>query len=109
MAGHAGRRRLWQLSGQKRTSRVKGQWRPSQGAARICTGLALSLVVLSFRREGNSLLDSPIKVEAGINAEGGTVIEEAAAGTFSLRENGIGLCQREIGKRRREEIAGFGC
>jgi hypothetical protein len=59
--------------------------------------------------KANGFLDRPIKVEAGIDAESGTVIEEAAAGTFGLRENGIGLRQCEIGKRRREEIAGFRC
>ena len=64
-------------------------------------------MVPSLRCEAYGYLDRSIKVEARIDAESRTVIEEAAAGTFRLRENGIGLRECKIGKRRREEMTGF--
>jgi hypothetical protein len=82
--------------------------RPNAGLIHHCGYFdCYSVVVPSLGSQANGFLDCAIKVEAGIDAESGTVVEETAAGTFGLRENGIGLRQCEIGKRRREEIAGF--
>jgi hypothetical protein len=61
-----------------------------------------SIVPASRRSETDGFLRCPVKIEPRIDAEGGTVVEESAAGPFGLGENGIGLRKRQVGESRRQ-------
>ena len=45
-------------------------------------------------REQFRPLPRRIEIEAGIDAEGGAIVEKAPAGTFGFRQNLVGLLQR---------------
>src|ERR1700743_637644 len=65
-------------------------------------------MLLVFWCEADGLLAGAIKVETGIDPEGRTIIQESAARAFGLGEDVVGLIEREIGKRRGQQITGFG-